>query len=187
MKIAPDHTRRRSRTGIHGSQRRGECCNLPSMIPRCSLLFRLLLLPALAFALAGCGITGKKERIVGPPGDLENQSGDVSFQAFVTRLRAAAAKRDTVTLSMMMTPDFGYSWAAGGEGPGVFDYWDARNLWPDLQAVLRERFVPSGNYMVAPAEVTLNPDYPGFRAGLRLVNGSWRFSYFVPAPPNTGR
>ena len=35
----------------------------------------------------------------------------------------------------------------------------------------------------APKEVTFDPDYKGYRAGLQLVNGSWRFAYFVSAPP----
>ena len=34
---------------------------------------------------------------------------DVDFQAFVGRLRKAAASRDMNTLATMMTPDFGYS------------------------------------------------------------------------------
>ena len=29
-----------------------------------------------------------------------------------------------------------------------------------------------------------NPEsYPGYRAGTRMINGAWRFAYFVPAPP----
>jgi len=139
------------------------------------------LLLLLVFAFAGCNSAEKK--ISKPQGDLRDQSGDASFQSFLTRLRKAAAKRDTAMLARMMTPDFGYSWQEGGEGAGVFAYWDAYHLWPELRAVLQERFVPSGNYMVAPAEVTTDPDYAGYRAGLRLVNGAWRFAYFVPAPP----
>jgi hypothetical protein len=65
----------------------------------------------------------------------------------------------------------------------VFDYWERNNLWPELKLVLNEKFVPSGNYMVAPPEVTYDPDYKGYRAGLQLVNGSWRFAFFVGVPP----
>ncbi len=151
------------------------------MIPRCS---PLSLLALMALVLVGCSSADKKKpEISKPPGDLKDQSGDASFQSFASRLRKAVAKRDKVMLASMMTPDFGFSWAEGGEGPEVFNYWDANQLWPELQGVLSEKFVPSGDYMVAPAEVTYNPDYAGYRAGLRLVNGAWRFAYFVPAPP----
>jgi len=144
----------------------------------------LLLTAVLACALAGChSLDKQKDKITKPAGTLADQNGEPSFQAFLSRLRKAAAKKDVKMLAIMMTADFGYSWAPGGEGPGVFQYWDVNGTWPELNLVLRDRFVPSGDYMVAPEEVTTNPDYKGFRAGLRLVNGSWRFAYFVPAPP----
>jgi len=150
-------------------------------LPRLPLLFGSVLL---ALALAGCNTAEKKKpKIEVPKGSLKDQAGDPSFEAFLSRLRKAAAKRDVKMLSSVMTADFGYSWAPGGEGAGVFDYWDKNNLWPELNLVLREKFVPSGDYMVAPAQVSFDPDYNGYRAGLRLVNGSWRFTYFVSAPP----
>ncbi len=144
------------------------------------LLSLLLVLP-----LAGCKTFEKKkdEQIQRPEGSLSDQSGDISFQGFVSRLRKAVRARDRETLASMMSPNFGYSWAPGGEGPGVFEYWDAHRLWPELEKTLRQKFVPSGSYMVAPPAVALDPDYGGYRAGLRLVNGSWRFAYFVSAPP----
>lgn len=145
-----------------------------------------LLLAALSLSLllTSCKTTEEKEdTVAAPTGSLRDQSGDTSFQAFVSRLRKAAAKRDIQMLANMMTPDFGYSWAPGGEGPGVFDYWNKQNLWPELNLILREPFVLSGDFMVAPPEVGTDPDYNGYRAGLRLVNGSWRFAYFVSAPP----
>jgi len=150
-------------------------------------LWILLLTGVLALSmggLTGCSSFKKKPKIVKPSThDMADQSGDTSFRAFQNRLRKAVAKRDLPMLSSMMPTNFGYSWEAGGEGAGVFEYWDRNNLWPELELVLRERFVPSGNYMVAPAEVTFNPDYKGYRAGLQLVNGGWRFVYFVSAPP----
>mgnify|MGYP000931395549 CR=1 FL=1 len=145
-----------------------------------------LLVPFLAaLPLTGCKTLDKKkdEQIQKPEGNLTDQSRDVSFQSFVSRLRKAVQARDIVTLSSMMAPNFGYSWAPGGEGPGVFDYWDQHRLWPEVDRTLRQKFVPSGNFMVAPPEVASDPDYSGYRAGLRLVNGSWRFAYFVSAPP----
>lgn len=150
-------------------------------------VFILLLTGSLVLsmgALTGCGSLKKKPKVVTPKGTLTDQNGDTNFQAFQTRLRKAVAKRDAQTLASMMSPNFGYSWEQGGEGAGVFDYWNRNNLWAELELVLREKFVPSGNYMVAPAEVTFDPDYKGYRAGLQLVNGSWRFAYFVPAPPS---
>lgn len=146
--------------------------------------------PLVLAALVICGVAGcrtgdkKKDQVSVPAGTLSDQSGEPSFQAFLQRLRKAASRRDIETLATMMTPDFGYSWEPGGEGPGVFDYWNRHRLWRELDAVLSERFVPNGNYMVAPAQVAEDPDYRGYRAGLRLVNGAWRFAYFVPAPPS---
>jgi len=134
--------------------------------------------------LSGCASLKKKPKITKPSAsDMADQSSDVAFQAFLTRLRKAVARRDMATLAPMMAENFGYSWEAGGEGAGVFDYWNRNNLWPELTLVLREKFVPSGNFMVAPSEVTFDPDYKGYRAGLQLANGSWRFAFFVSAPP----
>jgi hypothetical protein len=152
-------------------------------------LWILLLTGGLALTmggLTGCSSLKKKPKIVKPSKhDMADQSEDTSFRAFQSRLRKAVSKHDTQMLSSMMVPNFGYSWENGGEGPGVFDYWDRNNLWPELELVLKEKFVPSGNFMVAPADVTFNPDYKGYRAGLQLVNGGWRFAYFVSAPPDT--
>ncbi|HWL54474.1 MAG TPA: hypothetical protein VNQ90_18690 [Chthoniobacteraceae bacterium] len=150
---------------------------------RLSLLTLGLALPLL---LTSCKTTEEKEKdqIAAPTGSLRDQSGDVSFQGFVSRLRKAASKRDVEMMANMMTPDFGYSWEPGGEGPGVFRYWDKNNLWPELNLILRESFVLSGDFMVAPPQVATDPDYHGYRAGLRMVNGSWRFAYFVSAPPD---
>lgn len=138
---------------------------------------------ALALAFPGCATSKKKPKISKPKGTLADQSGDTSFQGFLSRLRKAASQRDMGMMASMMSADFGYSWAPGGEGSGVFQYWDKNNLWPELNLMLREKFVPSGDFMVAPPQVTYDPDYSGYRAGLRQVNGSWRFAYFVPAPP----
>jgi len=152
------------------------------------MILRLLFVIALAASLAGCGSlhhkdNKKKGKIKTEAPKIEDQNGDVAFQSFLNRLRKAAAKHDRAELANMMNANFGYSWAPGGEGPGVFDFWDANNIWPELSAVLQDKFVPSGDYMVSPAQVTYNPDYTGYRAGLRIVNGSWRFAYFVSAPP----
>ena len=65
-------------------------------------------------------------------------------------------------------------------GPGVFQYWEQENLWPELDGVLSERFVKKGNYMVAPpqfADPSLN--YDGYRIGITRVRGSLKFDYFV--------
>src|SRR5436853_4471478 len=70
---------------------------------------------------------------------------DVDFQAFVGRLRKAVANRDTETIKSMMTEDFGYKLDPPMSGPGVFQYWDQENLWPELEGILSERFVKKGN------------------------------------------
>lgn len=108
------------------------------------------------------------------------EDNDVDFQAFTGRLRKAVAAKDIKTLGEMMTPDFGYKLSPEATGTGVFKYWDENNLWPELEGILSEKFVKKGGYMVAPpqfADESLS--YDGYRAGIRRVNGSWKFVYFV--------
>jgi hypothetical protein len=112
--------------------------------------------------------------------NLREESSDVDFQAFIGRLRKAVAAHDMNTLAGMMTPDFGYNLKPEMSGDGVFKYWDEQNLWPELDGILSEKFVKKGEFMVAPpqfADESLN--YDGYRAGIRRVNGSWKFAYFV--------
>lgn len=152
--------------------------------------FLLGLLSGVALLASGCkttpetadathpATTGKKT----PPlvTTLPDQNGDQAFQAFLSRLRQAIHAHDVDTIASMMTTDFGYRYP-DGEGKGVFEYWDQNNVWPELELIMKERFVPNGDrYMVAPAEFVTNSDnYSGYRAGLRLLNGSWKFAYFI--------
>jgi hypothetical protein len=152
-------------------------------------LMRVLLtsLLALAFVFAGCQTPQqKKEKLKQAElkkkakANLREESTDVDFQAFVGRLRKAVAKRDVETIKSMMTEDFGYKLEPPMSGPGVFQYWEQENLWPELDGVLSERFVKKGAFMVAPpqfADPSLN--YDGYRIGITRVRGSWKFAYFV--------
>ena len=144
------------------------------------------ILLVLAIGLSGCQTPSQKEKEKKAAlkkktkAELREESSDVDFQAFVGRLRKAVAAHDVNTLAEMMTPDFGYSLNPEKSGEGVFKYWDEQNLWPELDGILSEKFVKKGGYMVAPpqfADESLN--YDGYRAGLRRVNGSWKFAYFV--------
>lgn len=122
---------------------------------------------------------------------MRDESGDVAFQSFMGRLRQAVAAKDTTAIAGMMTTNFGYRINPDQEGEGVFAYWDQNNIWPELQLVIRERFVPFGDvsdgFMVAPAEFTTAQNYTGYRAGIQLVNGSWKFAYFVNGSDTAGR
>ncbi len=122
----------------------------------------------------------KKEEEARKP-KIPDMSADVAFEGFVGRLRAAVAKHDRGTLASMMTTDFGYKWdrdpAMPDETP--FEYWDQHNLWGELERVLHERFVPNGVYMVAPPEFVSVQTFTGYRVGIRLENGGWRFAYFI--------
>ena len=149
----------------------------------------LCLLAASVFGATGCLTTPDTPDTKHPaatttkkpePTTLKDQNGDQSFLAFLGRLRQAIRAHDVDTLASMMTTDFGYLYP-DGEGKGVFEYWDQNNVWPELELVIKERFVPKGNaYMVAPAEFATDPEhYSGYRAGLKLVNGSWKFAYFI--------
>jgi len=140
----------------------------------------------LAIGLSGCQTPSQKDKEKKAAlkkktkVELREESSDVDFQAFVGRLRKAVAAHDVNTLAGMMTPDFGYSLNPEKSGEGVFKYWDEQNLWPELDGILSEKFVKKGDYMVAPpqfANESLN--YDGYRVGLRRVNGSWKFTYFV--------
>ena len=116
-----------------------------------------------------------------PVTTLADQSGDQAFQSFIGRLRLAVRAHDVETIASMMTTDFGYQNDPPLQGPGVFAYWDEHNLWPELELIVKDRFVPKGDqYMVAPPEYVTNFDnYSGYRAGIRLLNGSWKFAFFV--------
>ncbi len=111
----------------------------------------------------------------------ETANTEVDFQGFVGRLRKAVTTRDMNMLASMMTTNFGYKLNPPMEGEGVFKYWDEQNLWPELEGILAEKFVKSDDdFMVAPpqfADKSLH--YDGYRAGIRRVNGSWKFIYFV--------
>ena len=146
-----------------------------------------------AVALTGCKSPEQREKAKQASltkkakAKLREESTDVDFQAFVGRLRKAVAARDVAALTSMMTPDFGYKLEpkmegleAGPEGPGVFKYWSEQGLWPELDGILSEKFVKKGAYMVAPpqfADESVN--YDGYRVGIRRINGSWKFAYFV--------
>jgi uncharacterized protein YceK len=147
-------------------------------------IFAYLLL-ALAVALGGCKSTSKVDKAKkaaltkNAKADLREDS-NVDFQAFVGRLRKAVASHDVNVLAQMMTSDFGYSLKPEKSGEGVFKYWDDQNLWPEIDGILSEKFIKKGEYMVAPpqfANEALN--YDGYRAGIRRINGSWKFTYFV--------
>jgi len=151
-------------------------------------LMRLItcLLLTFAVALSGCKTTSKadKEKKAAldkkAKANLREENTDTDFQAFVGRLRKAVAAHDMNTLATMMTPEFGYSLKPEMSGEGVFKYWDENNMWPELEGILSEKFVKKGQYMVAPpqfADESLN--YDGYRAGIRRINGSWKFAYFV--------
>lgn len=146
------------------------------------------------FTTCGCETPGqaarkkkkaeKKEEPAPKPKDIPDAGGDVSFQSFVGRLRKAVGARDIPVLASMMTSNFGYllepEEGYSGEGEGVFRYWDENGLWPELQSIVNEKFVPNGNFMVAPPQFASDPpNYTGYRAGLIRLGGSWRFAYFV--------
>jgi len=150
---------------------------------------RILLVVFLAFAFVagGCQTPAqKKEKLKQAElkkkakANLREEATDVDFQAFLGRLRKAVAKRDVETLKSMMTDDFGYKLEPPMTGPGVFQYWEQENLWPELEGILSERFVKKGAFMVSPpqfADASLN--YDGYRIGITRIRGSWKFAYFV--------
>ena len=146
------------------------------------MIFRVFLLVLAAVMLAGCPEADKKSKTAKGK-QIKDQNGDASFESFVGRLRKAVDARDKAVLSSMMAPDFGYRWDKGPAGETPFAFWDRNRLWDELAGLTRARWTPHESFMVAPPQFAQSESYPGFRAGLTLVNGSWRFAYFVPAPP----
>ena len=137
-----------------------------------------------AVALCGCSKDkkNKKDPAVKKRADasLREENSDVEFQAFVGRLKKAVSAHDVNAIAGMMTEDFGYAINPDRSGEGVFKYWEENNLWPELEGILTEKFVKKGEFWVAPpqwADSTLN--YDGYRVGIRRINGSWKFVYFV--------
>ncbi|HEY2103898.1 MAG TPA: hypothetical protein VGH08_11675 [Chthoniobacterales bacterium] len=144
-----------------------------------------VILLAIAFSLPGCTSPSKKQpraqaQKKGAKANPAEENTDVDFDAFLLRLRKAVKAHDLSTIAGMMTTDFGYSLNPERSGDGVFKYWDENNIWPELEGILAEKFVKKQDYMVAPpqfADPSLN--YDGYRAGIRRINGSWKFAYFV--------
>ncbi len=142
-----------------------------------------------AVAVCGCKTTPAKEKDkktaqTKKEAAAQEESSDVDFQAFLGRLRKAAQSHDMNAIAEMMTPDFAFVMGGTPEtdrkGEGVFQYWDEHGLWPELEGILSEKFVKKEDFMVAPPQFA-NPtvDYDGYRAGIKRVNGSWKFAYFV--------
>jgi hypothetical protein len=143
----------------------------------------------LVLAFSGCA-TFKKHSEKKTPEQVETEermqqdSQQQDFQAFIGRLRKAVKTRDMTTIASMMVPDFAYHLGATPaedlKGDGVFKYWDDNSLWEELDGILSEKFLPKNDFMVAPPQFAdENLNYDGYRAGVRRVNGSWKFIYFV--------
>ncbi len=150
------------------------------------MCFRLCLLFVALLTLTACPTTNKKKDAKKPAKTANETTApdaneSVDFQGFLGRLRKAVEAHDVNAVASMMTVDFGYRLDPEGSGPGVFQYWDENNLWVELQGVLAERFLPKGEvYMVSPPQFAdTATTYDGYRAGIRRVNGSWKFAYFV--------
>jgi hypothetical protein len=156
------------------------------------MILRAIVLLFAVIALAGCPkperdpnkAKGKNRKDSQQP-ELKDQSTDAAFQAFLGRLRKAIELRDKAAMAPMMAEGFGYRWDKGPDDETPFSYWDRNNLWGELAALVKERWVPHAGFMVVPAQFAASDSYAGFRAGMTLINGSWRFAYFVPAPPPT--
>lgn len=153
---------------------------------------RLILIILLGLSLPGCASLHKKKpapkKLKKPdPFSIHEPSDDVAFQSFLTQLRKSIESKDMPTIASMMTPNFAYYMGSTpGEdrtGEGVFQYWDEKGLWPELQLIFKGKFVPLDQYMVTPPQLATDPEnYRGYRAGILRVDGSWKFAYFVKEP-----
>ena len=115
-----------------------------------------------ATLLAGCNSAKEKpltppdrSPVAKPASPAKEESGDVAFQSFVSRLRAAVAAHDLPTLASMMAKDFGHRWDAAPQGESPFEYWDKNNFWPELQTVLSSRWTPHDGFILKrPDDIT---------------------------------
>lgn len=141
---------------------------------------RILLCLVLAAALPGCFEPYRKSDADSRK-PLRNMAGDTTFLAFVGRLRTAVEKKDIPMIASLMTADFGYTWdESAAPTAQIFSYWDENHLWPVLAGLLEKKFTPQDLYMVSPPELATDSKYNGPRCGMRVVNGSWKFAYFLP-------
>jgi hypothetical protein len=125
--------------------------------------------------------TGEKVPEMGPKEkDPKPSEPGASLEEFLATLRGAVAERNMSVIASLMTANFGYQLEPPLEGEGVFRYWDERGLWEELALVVNEPFEPIGGFHVAPpAFVHASGGYTGYRAGVRKINGRWKFVYFV--------
>ncbi len=140
-----------------------------------------------ALLLTGCfestSKPAKGKKKIDHSQDIVDQNGDVTFQGFVGQLKIAVHRRDRAMLASMMAENFGWRWDTPPAEEDPFTYWDKNNLWPELAALVGERWVPHEGYMVVPPQLSIDAEYRGYRAGVQQINGSWRFAYFVSQPP----
>lgn len=151
--------------------------------------FHLLLSFACVVAIAACESPSKKtpeKPSLTPPAVVTKvepvETDDAALQSFITRLRSAVISKDLPTLAAMMPSGFGYRWDTPPQGESVFDFWDANNLWPQLATIVNSNWTPHEDFMVAPPQLVRDPNYNGFRAGVVMKDGGWKFAYFVPPP-----
>ena len=155
--------------------------------------FHLFTLLSCAALFVGCGSAEKKPAkkamrspVAAPTEPALVETDDVALQSFITRLRAAVAAKDLPTLAAMMPSDFGYRWDDPPQGESAFDFWDVNNLWPQLASVVNSNWTPHEGFMVAPPQMVRDANYQGFRAGVAMKDGGWKFAYFVPPPAEAG-
>ncbi len=150
------------------------------------MIFRFVLCLIVTLGFAGCETPYKKSDKKKEE-EKHDQNKDTSFQAFTGRLKLAARNRDLKVLGTMMATNFGFRWDRPETAPTdpseVFAYWTQQNLWPELNSILLQGFAANDTNMSAPPQVVKDPGYNGYRAGVRIVSGSWKFAYFLPAPP----
>jgi hypothetical protein len=153
---------------------------------------RLILILILGLSLPGCALFHKKKPDPPKPKKPDKFSAhevgeDLAFQSFLSQLRKAVANKDIPQLAAMMTPNFAYymgkTAAEDRMGDGVFQFWEEKGLWPELQLVIKGKFISNDQYMVTPPQLVYDENYHGYRVGAIQDRGSWKFAYFVTDAP----
>ena len=148
----------------------------------CSMKLRVLMMVALVFAISG--LRHAEDQEGHPDASAQRHAGPERRHVFSGVSRAfeqgsGAARSPDDGLD----DDTGFrvsSASRRARAPGFFNTGIRTMSGLHCRSVLAQRFVPKENYMVAPPQFATDPQYTGYRAGIeRMVNGSWKFAYFV--------
>lgn len=100
----------------------------------------------------------------------------IEAQALISKVHAAASKKDTVALKKLMVAEF--VWSFGGDG----DAEQAIQAWKADKSILKNLYRVTGRDCVRKTDQSIEcPKNAGtsYRAGFKQTSDGWRMIYFV--------